>query len=130
MPDFERPFPIRKEVLDTVNSISWFLLDAFWMLDMRSAAYVFLPPTILTGLFLLYTDKRRPILFINLAINCWIWMNTLWMLSDMEANSTYLAYARSLFVLGVFFILIAAFTSKSLMDTFSHFKRFRVLKIR
>ena len=125
---FFRPFPVRKEVLDTVNSVAWFLADAFWMLQLREPAYLFIAPTIATGLALLYIDRRASIFFINLAILSWILMNTLWMSSDFERIPALMSGARGAFFAGLACIAAAAATSTNLRDTFSHFKRFRVLK--
>lgn len=121
----ERPFIISKEILDTVNSVSWFFADAFWMLDYLNIGVGLMIPTIVSGLCLLYVEKRHSLLFINIAINCWIWMNTLWMASDMDLEGGYLLAAKVFFILGAICILLAALTSKNLKETFSHFKRFR-----
>ncbi len=124
----ERAFPVGKDVLDTLNSASWFLMDASWMLENHTISGVMIVPTILTGIFLCYIEKRRNITFINLAILSWICMNVCWMGSEVLANSSYLTVAKSLFVVGVAFIALAIATSDNLSDTFSHFRRFRILK--
>jgi hypothetical protein len=124
----ERSFPVPREVLDTLNSVSWFFMDAFWMLGFAAGAYTLILPTVLSGLLLLYVEKRRSVTFINLAINCWIWMNVFWMIGDLAGARTALLASRVLFALGLVSIGLALATSRSLMETFSHFKRFRVLK--
>ncbi len=126
--DIERPFLLPKEAIDTINSMCWFLADAFWMLGATHVAHFFLFPTIVSGLCLLYVEKRRPVFFINLAINSWIWMNTLWMLAEVKGSPTMMWGPRACFVLGLAFVACAVATSASLRDTFSHFRRFRVLK--
>lgn len=126
--EFERPFFVSKDALDTVNSITWFFADALWMLEAHIPATLFIIPTILTGLLLLYIEKRLPVTFINISINCWIWMNTLWMVSDSYNQPQLLFYSKVLFALGIIFILVSAFASKNLRETFSHFRRFRAMK--
>lgn len=123
-----RPFPISKEMLDTINSVCWFLADAFWMIDLLPVGFALMIPTVITGLCLLYVEKRKPILLINLAINCWIFMNSLWMISDADLQGPYLTAAKLCFVMGLLFIMGSVWLSKSWKDTFSHFKRFRSLK--
>lgn len=126
----ERPFPLSKDALDTINSVAWFFMDAFWMLGAGGIALAFVLPTLLTGLGLLYIEKRRTVFWINLAINCWIWMNTLWMMSDLFQNPELLLVARGVFGLGLVFIALAVKSSENLKETFSHFRRFRLLKIK
>ena len=55
-------------------------------------------------------------------------MNTLWMSSDFERIPALMSGARGAFFAGLACIAAAAATSTNLRDTFSHFKRFRVLK--
>jgi hypothetical protein len=124
----ERPFFVSKDILDTVNSVSWFLMDASWMLQVKELSMAMIVPTILTGIFLCYIEKRKNITFINFAILSWICMNVCWMFSELFDSATYLITAKSLFGLGVVFILIAISKSDSIADTFSHFRRFRIMK--
>ena len=121
--EHERPFPISKDALDTLNSVSWFFMDAFWMLEKTSFGKIFVLPTIVSGLLLLYIEKRRTVFWINLAINSWIWMNTFWMYER-------LALARISFGFGLVCVVAAIFEAKSLRETFSHFRRFRILNLR
>lgn len=123
-----RPFPISKEMLDTVNSVCWFLADAFWMIDLLPVGFALMIPTVISGLCLLYVEKRRPVLLINLAINCWIFMNSLWMISEANLQGSYLTAAKLFFVMGLLCIMGSVWLSKSWKDTFSHFRRFRSLK--
>lgn len=127
--EHERPFPLSKDVLDTVNSLSWFLLDAFWMMEFISGSYAMVLPTVVTGLSLLYIEKRRNVFFINLAVNAWILMNCLWMFADTLGMPQYLWGAKAAFVAGVGFVAVAVVTSQDIRQTFSHFRRFRFLKI-
>lgn len=126
--DNERPFFLSKDALDTTNSVAWFLMDAFWMLGLTGSGLVFLLPTVLSGLGLLYIERRPTVFLINIAINCWIWMNTLWMLSDALKDPGLLVYARAMFAAGMLCILAALASSGNVRETFSHFRRFRTLR--
>jgi hypothetical protein len=127
---YSRPFPVSKDGLDTVNSMTWFFADAMWMLGFHSTAMALLVPTIITGFLLLYIEKRLPLTFINLAINCWIWMNTFWVAAEWRSQAHLQDLSRGIFVLGVLFILGAAITSRNVRETFSHFRRFRTMKLK
>ncbi len=124
----ERPFFVNKDILDTINSISWFFMDAFWMLQMKQFSFAFIFPTVLTGIFLCYIEKRLSVSFINFAIMCWICMNVSWMFSDMLGLTYYLTVAKACLALGLCFILASVISSKNVSETFSHFRRFRLMK--
>lgn len=126
--DFFRPFPISKDTLDTLNSVAWFLADACWMLGLMDLGLGLMIPTVITGLFLLYVEKRRHVFMINAALNSWICMNFLWMFADMDLSGPYLLLAKTFFGLGLLFIVLAMILSPNLKDTFSHFRRFRGIK--
>jgi hypothetical protein len=123
-----RVFPVSKEVLDTVNSLFWFGADASWMMESLPLSASLMVPTILTGLMLLYIEKRKSVLAINVAINCWIMMNLSWILSDIYPESMAGKSAKMFFAMGILSVIVAAATSNNLQDTFSHFRRFRALK--
>ena len=130
MAQSERPFPISKDILDTVNSFSWFLMDSSWMLQEKEISLTMILPTILSAILLCYIEKRKTLIFINIAILSWICMNVSWMFSDIMGVTSYLTIAKVFFGVGVVFILMAIITSENVSDTFSHFKRFRLKTFR
>jgi hypothetical protein len=122
----DRPFFIPKDILDTVNSISWLMMDACWMFEASTLYFMMIVPTVLSGLFLCYIERNRSLTMINIAIFNWICMNISWMFSDTFNDPAYLIMAKIFFIFGILFILFAVLTSKNVSDTFSHFKRFRM----
>jgi hypothetical protein len=124
--DRERPFFVSKHILDTVNSLSWFIMDASWMFELSTIYMIMLFPTLLTGLFLCYIERDNSLTMINIAIFNWICMNVSWMFSETYHDLFYLSLAKIFFGMGVLFMMLAVVTSKNLADTFSHFKRFRM----
>ena len=126
MKENERNFFITKDVLDTVNSFSWFLMDASWMLQIQELSVVMILPTFLSALFLCYIEKRKSVTYINLAIVSWITMNVCWMFSENFSDGRYLTAAKIFFLIGVGLIFLAVMSSKNISETFSHFKRFRI----
>ena len=126
MNENERPSIFSKDVLDTMNSFSWFLMDAAWMLQAREVSMAMILPTVISGVLLCFIEKRKALVFINIAILCWICMNISWMFSDLFTQNHYLIIAKTFFGLGILFIIIAVATSENISDTFSHFKRFRM----
>ncbi len=126
----ERPFPLSKDLLDTINSVSWFLMDASWMLDIRELSMTMLVPTVLSGIFLCYIEKRRSVTFINVAILNWICMNITWMFSEIYENDGLLTISKTFLAIGVACIGLSIYFSENLPETFSHFRRFRVKRIK
>jgi hypothetical protein len=126
MKENERNFFISKDVLDTVNSFSWFLMDASWMLQMQEISMAMILPTLLSAIFLCYIEKRKSVTYINLAIVSWITMNVSWMFSENFSNEAFLTAAKIFFLIGVALIIMAVLSSRNISETFSHFKRFRI----
>lgn len=126
MNENERPSIFSKDVLDTMNSFSWFLMDASWMLEVREVSMAMILPTVISAIFLCMVEKRRTVTFINIAVLSWICMNVSWMFSDIFTQNYYLTMAKSFFGIGILFIILAIATSENISDTFSHFKRFRM----
>lgn len=115
-----------KHILDTLNSLSWFFMDAAWMLEAKEISIAMILPTILSGLILCFMEKKRTLTFVNIAILSWICMNISWMFSDIFGMPVLLTTAKAFFGAGGIFIILAIISSESLSETFSHFKRFRV----
>lgn len=115
-----------KDVLDSVNSLSWFLMDACWMTGFFPAAFVVSPFVVLSGVLLCLIDRRPAFVAINLGILCWIFMNLSWMISDVRDREAWLFASRCFFLLGALSIGAAVYLSKNLRETFSQFRRFRI----
>ena len=124
--EVDRSFFVSKDFLDTLNSLTWFLADAFWMFgwNLLSLSVMLFP--IVSGLMLLYIDKRPTAFMINGAINCWIWMNTFWIFSELPGYEMTKSLSKVSFLLGLLFIVGAVLISKNMRETFSHFRRFRL----
>lgn len=116
----------KKDVLDTANSLSWFLMDGIWMLGQHHFALAISPIVLLSGLLLCFVDRRPAFMAINAAIMCWIIQNTAWIMSEIHDKDFYLNISRTFFALGLISIMTATLLSKNLRDTFSHFRRFRL----
>lgn len=103
-----------KRVVDPLNSIAWFSMDALWMARLEWPAYVTAGLTVVTGVWLLVLGWRqgRGVLFADLGLNCWIAMNTVWLVSDLNGYSTPLALAGPVAVLGAVFLALAAWHSQ------------------
>jgi hypothetical protein len=73
-----------RRVVDPVNSVAWYAMDGLWLAHLVWPAYVATGLTLATGGTLLLLDRRRrQRLKDDLALNAWMWMNALWVISDL-----------------------------------------------
>ena len=105
-----------KRVVDPVNSVTWFLMDALWMCKLAWPAYAFAALTVVTGLWLLALGwrQKRGLLFADLGLNCWIAMNAVWMVADLNERPTPLGVAVPLAAVGAVFLAAAAWYSQDI----------------
>lgn len=125
----ETDFDRTKHLLDSLNSLSWFAMDVFWMLQVKQLAFVLILPTFVSGLLLCFMETKRPLTIINIAVLSWIAMNGSWMLSETLNDPRFLLLAKSFLGVGLILIVVAIALSKNLSETFSHFKRFRLKRV-
>ena len=119
----ERPRLFSKPVIDPLNTITWFAMDALWIAQLDWPAYVAAALTVVTGVLLLILGwrKGRAELYADLGLNCWIIMNTVWLAYDLNGAKTPRAFALVMGVLGMTFIAAAARHSQDI-------RRMRILK--
>ena len=118
------PTPLfSKPVIDPINTAAWFTMDALWLAKLEWPAYAASALTVLTGVMLLILGRRegRGALYADLGLNCWIMMNTVWLIHDLNDRDTPRSFAAVMGLLGAFFILAAARHSQDL-------RRMRIFK--
>lgn len=111
----EEPAPsFARRVVDPVNSVVWFAMDACWMGKLEWPAYAFAALAVGTGVWLLLLGRRqeRGVLFADLGLSCWIAMNTIWLVSDLNSRPTPFAVTVPLAALGAVFIGIAVWRAE------------------
>jgi hypothetical protein len=111
------PTPLfSKSVIDPVNTVAWFAMDALWLARVEWPAYAAAVVTVVTGVMLLALGRRegRGALYADLGLNCWIVMNTVWLVHDLNGEETPRAFAAVTGVLGLAFIAAAARHSRDL----------------
>jgi hypothetical protein len=115
--------PSYKRVVDGVNSVAWFAMDALWIFRLEWPAYIAAGLTVATGVLLLALAWRegRGAVFAELGLNCWIAMNTIWMDSDLNGYETPLGLVGAVAVLGAAFIAAAVWHSED-------FRRLRIFR--
>ncbi len=114
--DSKPPPLLSKPVIDPLNTIAWFLMDALWLGHAEGPAYVAMALALATGALLLVLGLRmgRGELLADLGLNCWIVMNAVWMVHDLNELETPRAFALVMGVLGAGFIAAAAWHSQDI----------------
>lgn len=113
-----------KPLFDAGNSASWFLMDVAWAAQLRLAAFPLMALTVASGIALVIVDERKHF-WGNLALNGWISLNALWMLSDLLAIPPLRFAGLGAAALAVVFIAIGAWRSGDLAATLGQFRRLR-----
>ena len=73
-----------RRVVDPVNSVAWYAMDGLWLAQLAWPAYVATGLTLATGGMLLLLNRRwGRQLNDDLALNAWMWMNAIWVISDL-----------------------------------------------
>ncbi|QDV36002.1 hypothetical protein [Tautonia plasticadhaerens] len=116
-----------KRVVDPVNSVAWFAMDGLWLAQLAWPAYLATGLTLATGALLLLLDRRRgPRLDDDLALNAWMWMNALWVVSDLGGVPTLRYAALAVGGLGAVLLAIAVWPSRGPRGTLHRFRKLRV----
>lgn len=111
---------------EITNSLSWLFLDACWMFDYEILSYVFILPTIISGIILAVKVGDINVRLTNWGVFSWSLMNVCWMCADYWKSAALLTFAKGLFPLGLVLIAIALYRSQNKKDILNQFKRFRM----
>ncbi len=117
---------LSRSTVDILNSLSWFFMDAFWMLQFPRVCVCCIIPTAITGIALLLTNKgNKAVMLMDISTNCWIWMNFFWILQDMWNLDFMMPYVKLLTLIGIACLIAAVRMSDDLPALFSQFGPFR-----
>ena len=122
----KRPAGFSRRVVDPVNSVAWYAMDGLWLAQLAWPAYVAAGLTLATGGMLLLLNRGRGRrLNDDLALNAWMWMNALWLISDLGARPTLRYAALAIGGLGAVLLANAVRSSMGHRGTLSHFRKMR-----
>lgn len=115
-----------RRVVDPANSVAWFGMDALWLAHLPWPAYVASGLTIATGALLLFLDRKRSErLDDDLALNAWMWMNALWVVSDLGKIPSLRYAAMGVATLGAVLLVRAILPSKHSRGRIRRLKKLR-----
>lgn len=115
-----------RRVVDPVNSVAWYTMDGLWLAHLTWPAYLATGLTLATGGTLLLLD-RRPGQRLNddLALNAWMWMNALWVVSDLGRLPTLRYAAMAVGCVGAILLANAVRPSKTSRERLRRFRKMR-----
>jgi hypothetical protein len=101
-------------------------MDALWLANLAWPAYVATGLTVATGALLLFLDRKRPErLADDLALNAWMWMNALWVISDLGRIPSLRYAAMGVSAVGAILLLNAIRPSKRSRGRIRRLKKLR-----
>ena len=125
----KRAARVSRRVVDPVNSVAWYAMDGLWLAQLAWPAYAATGLTLATGGMLLLQDRRRGRrLNDDLALNAWMWMNALWVVSDLGGLPTLRYAAMTVGVLGAVLLANAVRPSKAHRGSLRRFKKMRLTR--
>jgi hypothetical protein len=115
-----------RRIVDPVNSVAWFAMDGLWLAKLDWPAYVATGLTLLTGAILLLMNRRvGQRLTDDLALNSWMWMNGLWLVSDLSGHDGLRHGAMAVGGLGAVLLAVAVWPSRAGEDGSIRLKKMR-----
>lgn len=116
-----------RRLIDPVNSVAWFAMDALWLAQLAWPAYAATVLTLLTGAALILLDRRGGSrLDDDLALNAWMWMNAAWAVSDLGGMPSLRYAALAIMGVGALLILNAVRPDRSLAESAHRLKKLRI----
>ncbi len=118
-----------RRVIDPLNSVAWFAMDALWLAQLAWPAYIASGLTLVTGATLLFLNRRRAErLDDDLALNAWMWMNALWVISDLGKLPSLQYAAMAVAALGALLLINAIRPSSRSRARIIRLKKFHVAR--
>lgn len=145
-------------LVETIGSILWYLMDGCWVLSAlpdvpaptqwylapvavlistlklvawTPLAKAFIAPTFAVNLWAFrYTERTLSAMAITIAMNCWLGMNILCMLGDMNRHPELTLAGVQVLLLGLLCLLVACMRTRQIGQPFGdvaqRFRRFRL----
>lgn len=124
----KRPALLSRRVVDPANSVAWFAMDWLWLADRAWPAYGAAALTLVTGAGLVALNRRAGRrLNDDLALNAWMWMNALWLVSDLGEVPAARRAALAVGVLGAALLINAVRPSRRHRRTLRRFRKLRTI---
>jgi hypothetical protein len=115
---------ITRRLIDPANSLAWFAMDFLWPAQLPWLAYGAMALTLATGGMLLSPSRRRGD---DLALNAWMWMNALWLVSDLGKYQPLRHAALAFGGVGAVLLLTAIRPARRERTTLRRFRKVRTL---
>lgn len=124
----KRPALFSRRVVDPANSLTWFAMDVLWLAELAWPAYLAAGLTLATGASLMALNRRAgQRLNDDIALNAWMWMNTLWLVSDLGEFPILRRAALAFGGLGAVLLVNAVRPSRRHRKTLRRFRKLRTI---
>ncbi len=101
-------------VLELLCVFFWFLLDGFWLMEWRVAAYAFSALALATaGLMFFFIKHELTLILVACADASWLLCNITWAIGDLSHLPSSLMAAKIIFFIGLALCLCAFYTTDS-----------------
>ena len=88
--------------LENSHIFLWLLKDTCWVMEIRTAGMIMIVPTVSMAIYLTWLLRKNfKELTHNLAVCCWIFANSIWMIGEFYYNDSTRSYATVFFILGL-----------------------------
>jgi|APEBP8051072266_1049373.scaffolds.fasta_scaffold02192_2 hypothetical protein len=112
------------ELIDIINSFAWLFMDASWLYNYPSICGTSMIILLSSGSLLCVKSISSVELYSRLALYLWMWMNSLWMLSDIYGYANLELYAKIMFPVSIVFLCISFFLPSAPHVISAKFSRF------
>lgn len=101
-------------ILEIICVFFWFLLDGFWLMEWKYLTYGFSVLALATAVAMFRFIKcEKVIVLIACADTTWLLLNVLWAVGDLSEIQTSIIAAKSLFLVGTLFCVLAFFAAEA-----------------
>lgn len=98
------PLPVRSN--ENFHIVLWLLKDLCWVMDLRMAGAIMIVPTVGMAVFIAWQLRHDTgELLHSLAVVCWIFANSTWMIGEFFLDDSTRTATSVLFAIGLVLIL-------------------------
>jgi hypothetical protein len=99
--------------LENMHVPLWLIKDTSWMMQWKLMGTLMVIPTLAVAFWIVWKTRKQAIMWVNIAVCCWICANSTWMLGEFF-KWNYLPFSLAFFISGA--LAIFRFTAKQSLN--------------